>query len=181
MPRPAPSPSRRRFLLGLTGLAGALLPGAALAAAPTPVLVSATSAPAGPPILPLPPGAPAHTTPPQPPAFAPFWVAPFKPTPLALDPSPDATPAALAAQFGPLKVTGPAKGGFYPVEEPFSKVQGWIASDAIGKVGQPPQVAASRWWGAVVADQAFGRAEPNRGAPVVATYRQGQVLGFDSW
>src|SRR3954462_8994522 len=65
MPRPSNSLSRRRFLVGLAGLTGALLPGVALAASPVPVFVSAASAPASPPTLPLPPGAPARSVPPS--------------------------------------------------------------------------------------------------------------------
>jgi hypothetical protein len=124
------------------------------------------------------PAAPAKAPPPP---FEPFWVAPFKPTALALEPSAEAAASALLPQFAPLKVTGPARENFYPVEEPFSKAHGWIAADAIGKVGQPGAVPAGRWWGKVVVDEAFGRAAPRRAAPVVATYPQGATLGFGGW
>jgi hypothetical protein len=124
---------------------------------------------------------PARAASPAPPPFQPFWIAPFKPTPLALEPRAEADASALLPQFGPLKVTGPARESFYPVEEPFSKARGWIAADAIGKVGEPAVVPAGRWWGNVVVDEAFGRAEPRRAAPVVATYPKGATLGFGGW
>src|SRR5438132_858784 len=133
MLRPAPAISRRRLLGGLAGLSAALLPAAALAASPgpaTPPLL--TVRPTLPPPLPIPPPAPADAVPPggnpapaavppkaaPPPPFQPFWVAPFRATPLSLDPTADAAAAALLPQFGPVKVTGPARDNFYPVEEP---------------------------------------------------------------
>lgn len=131
-------------------------------------------------------GAVGPSGPPPPPApkpavVEPFWVAPFKDVPLLLDPQPDGLPATTLAQFAPLKVIGPARGSYYPVEEPFAKLAGWVDAGALGKVGQPDAVPATRWWGAVVVDEARGRAEPTSSAPIVATYKKGQVLGFVGW
>ena len=125
--------------------------------------------------------APAPAPAPAPPKFDPFWIAPFKDAPLLVEPKPDATLLTTIAQFAPLKVTGPAKGNFYPVEEPFVKAAGWIDATAIGKIGDPCPAPAMCWWGNVVADEANARAAPSRDADVVATYKQGQVLGFVNW
>jgi hypothetical protein len=141
-----------------------------------------TVGPSGPPPAPAPAAqAPAAPEPPKAPPFEQFWVAPFKDAALTFDAAAESEPITTIPQFAPVKVTGPAKGGFYPVEEPFAKVQGWIAADVIGKVGPPPAPSANRWWGEVAADEAYGRSEPSRNAPVVATYPKGKVVGFATW
>ena len=145
---------------------------------PTPVPAPASATPAA-----TPPAAAGPTTPAvaAPPPFDPFWIAPFRETHLLIDPREDGLAAALLPQFGPLQVKGPAKSNYYPVEEPFSKANGWIDASAIGKIGAPGNVAPARWWGKVVVDQAFGRSEPNRDAPIVAKYAEGRIVGFSGW
>jgi hypothetical protein len=142
--------------------------------------VGPSGAPPPPPAAEPPKASPAPAPAPPPP-FESFWIAPFKATPLALEPTAEAPAVALLPQFAPLKVTAPARASFYPVEEPFSKAHGWIQADAIGKVVEPTRIASGRWWGKVVVDEAFGRSEPKRSAPVVSTYPQGQILGFQGW
>src|SRR5207253_10116743 len=99
---------------------------------------AAAVGPSGPP----PAAAPAAEPPKA--AFQGFWVAPFKDVPLLMDPTAEALPATTLAQFAPVKVTGPAKGNYYPVEEPFAKLPGWVDATALGKVGQPEVVSANR-------------------------------------
>src|SRR6185436_9156011 len=73
MPRSASDLSRRRLLGGLAGLSAALLPGAALAASPSPVSLL-PARPAITPRLPIPPGVspgPAPTPAPAAPAASP--------------------------------------------------------------------------------------------------------------
>jgi lipoprotein-anchoring transpeptidase ErfK/SrfK len=111
----------------------------------------------------------------------PYWVAPHRAVALLVDPREDAAALALLAQFGPLRVGGPGQAGYLPVEEPFAKVRGWVAAEAVGRVGEPTGPSSAHWWGSVVADEAVARAEPSRRAPVVATYPSGTKLGFSAW
>ena len=111
----------------------------------------------------------------------PYWVAPHRAVVLLAEAREDAAPLALLAQFGPLRVEGPGQAGYLPVEEPFAKVRGWVAADAVGRVGEPTGSSSAHWWGSVVADEAVARAEPSRRAPIVATYPSGTTLGFTGW
>lgn len=165
--------------------------------APPPVAVPPVAVPGGAPAAGLPapaapaPAAPAPAAPapapaappppPRPPAFEPFWIAPFKSVPVLLEPAADAPPVTLLAQFAPVQVKGPAKGDFYPVEEPFSKTPGWLDASVVGKVGEPNVIQPNRWWGKVIVDQAYGRGEPNRDGQIVAQYPRGTLVGFTGW
>jgi hypothetical protein len=142
----------------------------------------ATRAPA--PVRPLPAATLPHSAPVRGGIAGPaseFWIAPHQPTPLWRLPRIEGFFTTVLPRFGPLRVTGPAQADFYPVEEPFSKSTGWVEASAIGRVGPPASLSPALWWGRIVVDEAFARAEPRRDAQIVGQMERGAVVGFSEW
>ncbi len=114
-------------------------------------------------------------------AAAPTWVAPIAPLRLLRDPR-EGVPLADLSVFTPLRVVGPARGDFYPVEEPYARARGWVDGRIVGPIGDPDRVSTDRWWGEVVVeDGTLAYREPMEYGRPVAWYEAGTRLAVRRW
>jgi len=126
--------------------------------------------------------------------YQPWWVQNNRDTPLWSGPTASATQYGIAPQWSYLQVVLPQTGPRLYVLVPWTNNYAYVDASAVGPSGAPPKnwaaaldangqprVDSANWVGRVIVDQAFVRAAPTVGAPVLRTIAGGSLVQVSAW